>query len=207
MRDGVIWTAYHVQVLDRAFSIVDSRGASEVDLGVSELTTRVGLQKCTVHRLLSVLGQQRYVAQSDSSGKYRLVEISGETAHVGSPEIFTAMTVHTRKDLDRELARVRKQGFAIDEEEHELGLKCLGAPANPLSTERTAMPATEVKQIAQEFSVALGWVDAEAVRQGGNFRQYGAPRVTRLKGRHQGFTQVGVNQQLSHRSTWKERKQ
>ena len=274
MRDRVFRTAYHIQVLDRAFSILDSLEASGGDLGVSELTTRVGLQKSTVHRLLSVLGQHRYVAQSDSTGKYRLgyrlselgrsvtahpnlvetaepflqrlVEISGETAHVGALEggrvlslaavegsrtlrtpstvgkktpvhsssigkcllaflskakldeivrthgleVFTATTIATRKDLNQELARVRNQGFAIDEEEYELGLKCLGAPvrdssgtvsaaisiagpASRLSTERTAMLAAEVKQLAREFSVALGWVDSELARQGGNSRQSG----------------------------------
>ncbi len=221
-----------------------------------------------------MLGQHRYVAQSDSTGKYRLgyrlselgrsvtafpslvekaepflrrlVEISGETAHVGALEngrvlslaavegtrtlrtpstvgqrtpmhcsslgkcllaflskaqldeivraqgleVFTAATIRTRKELDRELAKVCKQGFAIDDEEYELGLKCLGAPvrddsgtanaaisiagpANRLSTERTAMLAPVVKQVAQEFSVALGWVDAEIARQGGNSRQSG----------------------------------
>jgi len=274
MRDGVVRTAYHIQVLDRAFSILDSLEESGVDLGVSELTARVGLQKSTVHRLLSVLGQHRYVAQSESTGKYRLgyrlselgrsvtaypnlvetaepflrrlVEISGETAHVGaleggrvlslaavegsrtlrtpstvgkktpvhsssigkcllaflskakldeivlahSLEVFTATTIGTRKDLNRELAKIRKQGFAIDDEEYELGLKCLGAPvrdssgavnaaisiagpANRLSTERTAMLTTVVRQVAQEFSVALGWVDAEIARQGEDSRQNG----------------------------------
>lgn len=241
---------------------------------MTELTARVGLQKSTVHRLLSVLGQHRYVAQSASTGKYRLgyrlselsrsvtaypnlvetaepflrrlVDISGETAHVGaleggkvlslaavegsrtlrtpstvgkkSPvhsssigkcllaflpkakldeivrthglEVFTATTIGTREDLNRELAKVREQGFAIDDEEFELGLKCLGAPirdssgavnaaisiagpANRLSTERTAMLATVVRQVAQEFSAALGWVDSEIARQGGDSRQNG----------------------------------
>ena len=65
-------TAYGIQVLDRAFSSLDSLERSGVEFGVSELTTRVGLQRSTVHRLLSLLGGLGYVAQSDGTGRYRL---------------------------------------------------------------------------------------------------------------------------------------
>lgn len=68
----VFRTAYGIHVLDRAVSILDSLEQSSVEFGVSELTTRVGLQRSTVHRLLSVLGGHGYVAQSDGTGKYRL---------------------------------------------------------------------------------------------------------------------------------------
>ena len=270
----MVQTAYRIQVLDRAFSILDSLEESGSELGVSELTAEVGLQKSTVHRLLTVMQQHRYVEQSDVSRKYRLghrlvelgqkataqpelveiaqpflqrlVEISGETAHVGALEggrvlslaavegpmtlrtpstvgrrtpvhsssigkcllafrrqdevdaivqthgleAFTATTIRDRKRLREELARVRKQGFAIDEEEYEQGLKCIGAPvrdrsgvvnaaisiagpANRLNHDRTAKLVRAVKQVAQEFSAALGWVSAEMVRQGGDSRRNG----------------------------------
>ena len=68
----VFRTAYHIQVLDRAVSILDSLEQSSVEFGVSELTTRVGLQRSTVPRLLSVPGRHSYLAQSDGTGKYRL---------------------------------------------------------------------------------------------------------------------------------------
>lgn len=68
----VIRTAYVIQVLDRAFGILDSLERGGVEFGVSELTTRVGLQRSTVHRLLSVLGCHSFFAQSDGMGKFRL---------------------------------------------------------------------------------------------------------------------------------------
>jgi IclR family transcriptional regulator, KDG regulon repressor len=41
---------------------------------------------------------------------------------------FTRKTITSVAALQRELARVRQQGYAIDDEEFEAGLKCVGAP-------------------------------------------------------------------------------
>ena len=41
---------------------------------------------------------------------------------------FTPKTITTRAMLDAELNRVTAQGYARDDEEHEEGIKCLGAP-------------------------------------------------------------------------------
>lgn len=41
---------------------------------------------------------------------------------------FTKKTLTTRAALDAELARIRQQGFALDDEEHEEGIHCIGAP-------------------------------------------------------------------------------
>lgn len=41
---------------------------------------------------------------------------------------FTHKTLTSRAALDDELARIREQGFAMDDEEHELGIHCIGAP-------------------------------------------------------------------------------
>lgn len=203
---------YRVQVLDRAFSILDSLAASEPELGVSELTAQLGLSKSTVHRLLMVLEGHRYVQQGAASTKYRLgsrlfelgikaadkrdlttlaqpllerlVKLTGETAHLailwryevlslcaiesprtlrtpstvgrrtpahcsslgkailafaGGEEVdatirarglerYAENTICDATKLKAELAEVRKRGFAIDNEEFEKGLKCIGAP-------------------------------------------------------------------------------
>lgn len=37
-------------------------------------------------------------------------------------------TIVTIRDLKKELARVREQGYALDDEEDEIGLRCIGAP-------------------------------------------------------------------------------
>jgi IclR family KDG regulon transcriptional repressor len=41
---------------------------------------------------------------------------------------FTKKTLTTRAALHAELERIREQGFALDDEEHEEGIHCIGAP-------------------------------------------------------------------------------
>jgi DNA-binding IclR family transcriptional regulator len=102
--------AYRVQVLDRAFAILDALAATG-PLAPSEISTRLKLHKSTVHRLLVVLEQNGYVDRDRANGSYalglklielgtrasaridlcelagpildRLMEGTGETAHIG----------------------------------------------------------------------------------------------------------------------------
>jgi IclR family KDG regulon transcriptional repressor len=41
---------------------------------------------------------------------------------------FTANTITERAALDRELAEIRRRGYAVDDAEHEEGVRCIGAP-------------------------------------------------------------------------------
>ncbi len=41
---------------------------------------------------------------------------------------YTPKTITRRVDLDRELASIREKGYAIDNEEHETGVRCVAAP-------------------------------------------------------------------------------
>jgi IclR family KDG regulon transcriptional repressor len=41
---------------------------------------------------------------------------------------YTPKTLTRRADLDRELASIREKGYAIDNEEHETGVRCVAAP-------------------------------------------------------------------------------
>ena len=43
-------------------------------------------------------------------------------------EKFTPYTIITEKDLRKELALIKKQGYAIDNMEHEYGVKCVSVP-------------------------------------------------------------------------------
>ncbi len=204
--------AYRVQVLARAFTILDALADGGPELGLADLCGRLRLHKSTVHRLLMVLERNQYVEKNPASTKYRLgwklfelgmhavarrdlfqlaqpvverlMAETGETAHLGvlragevisvvnaesRQTVRTPSTVgqrtpahctslgkamlaflpprqvaefvrihglkaYTRRTITRlpllrsELQRVREQGYALDDEEREEGLKCIGAP-------------------------------------------------------------------------------
>jgi DNA-binding IclR family transcriptional regulator len=54
-------------------------------------------------------------------------EVTAVIRERGLPR-FTKNTVTQRKDLMKELERIRREGMAVDEEEREIGLKCIAAP-------------------------------------------------------------------------------
>ncbi len=61
-----------VQSLDRALDILEALAAAGSEIGVSDLSERVGLHVSTVHRLLSVLVSRGYARQNAPSGRYTL---------------------------------------------------------------------------------------------------------------------------------------
>src|SRR6266849_2484262 len=87
---------------------------------------------------------------------------------------FTRLTIRKISGLERELAEVRKNGYAIDDQEFEEGLKCIGAPvrdrtgsvvaavsvAGPamrLKLERMPRLTEAVVEAAARLSLALGY--------------------------------------------------
>ena len=58
---------YRVQVLERAFDILDALAAHDAELALAELSQRLHLHRSTVHRLLVVLEGSRYVEKSAST--------------------------------------------------------------------------------------------------------------------------------------------
>jgi IclR family acetate operon transcriptional repressor len=86
----------------------------------------------------------------------------------------TTRTLATRAQLAPELERVRRQGYAIDEEENELGARCIGVPifgrdgscvaaisvsgpVSRLTSERAGVIADRVKRSAAAISRQLGY--------------------------------------------------
>jgi DNA-binding IclR family transcriptional regulator len=248
---------YHVQVLDRALGILEVLSSEGPELALGELVERSGLHKSTVHRLLMVLEQHRFIERKNQNGKYslglklfelgsqalaqlglterakpnleRLVFETGETAnlcvldegevlylekkeaprtvripaivgrryppHCGAagktllaflPEdqldelikrqglkAYTKNTITTPAQLKAELQLIRDRGYALDNEEFEEGLKCIGAPvmdysgsviasigiaglAFRLTDEKIPALAVLVKGVARDLSTELG---------------------------------------------------
>lgn len=65
-------------------------------------------------------------------GKVLLAHQSSETIsrylYKGDLIALTPHTITDRDDIFRELAKIREQGYAIDDQEFEMGLRCLAAP-------------------------------------------------------------------------------
>ena len=242
-----------VQVVDRAFDVLEALAEAGSPLGVGELGERTGLPQGTVHRILQSLQGRGYVRR-DGSRKYsvgtaavrladaaqrslartarpylaELVAISGETANlavlegldavyvaqVSSPHALrmfaevgqhvpphstavgkvllaamprdeargilqrtglparTDATITDLADLEAELDLVAAQAWAADEEEHEVGMRCV---AVPIGGPGPALAAMSVSGPAERF--AGGRTDGlvEAMQRVGHAFGTGSP--------------------------------
>lgn len=267
---------YRVQVLERTFAILDLLAEQSSGVNLAFISRRLGLNKTTVLRLLSVLEHQRYVERDGVGSSYRLgsklfelgtkavakldvlerarpmlrrlVDETGETSHLAmlrdgevislanreSPRTlrtpstvggrspvhctsvgkailafrpdaevedvirsrglrkYTERTITTPARFKRELARVRAQGYAVDDQEFEEGLRCVGAPvwdhtakvvaalsvtgpAMRIPKERLPELARSVTAAAADLSEALGYRGEIA----GYARRPDSPRANR----------------------------
>ncbi|WP_252312576.1 IclR family transcriptional regulator [Sinobaca sp. H24] len=88
-------------------------------------------------------------------------------------EKFTANTITTKEKMILHLAEIRKKGWALDDEEHEEGIKCAAAPifnrmgeveaaisiAVPMmrvKNKEFEMYISEIKTASQDISKAMG---------------------------------------------------
>lgn len=113
---------------------------------------------------------------STSMGKAILAHISAEEVQDIVADIefvsFTSKTLTSAEELLRALERVRRRGYAIDDEEMEIGTRCVGAPildddgraiaalsvsgsATRLAAHCVPGIAEHVKRCAQEVSMML----------------------------------------------------
>ena len=91
-----------------------------------------------------------------------------------SYEVFTPRTKTKPEEFLEEVAQVRLRGWALDDEEHEVGIRCLGAPVKDftgktvaaisasgaaLRPERDPEVGALVASAAQAISRRLGWLD------------------------------------------------
>jgi len=122
----------------------------------------------------------RSPAICSSMGKCLLACLSGdeleEVLYDYKFQEYTKNTITNLEELKRLLRIIRKQGWAIDNEEYQLGHRCVGAPifdykgmpiaaisvsgsTNELSDEKLEYIIKEVKKSANSISRKMGYVD------------------------------------------------
>ncbi|MDX6555112.1 MAG: IclR family transcriptional regulator, regulon repressor [Miltoncostaeaceae bacterium] len=82
-------------------------------------------------RIPSAVGRG-YPAHATNLGKVLLADLASDRLRelVGDGPLgaFTPHTITDPTELEAELERIRAQGFAVDNEEYDEGLRCIGAP-------------------------------------------------------------------------------
>ena len=82
-------------------------------------------------RIPSAVGRG-YPAHATNLGKVLLADLAPERLRqlIGERPLgaFTRHTITDPAELEAELERIRAQGFAVDNEEYDEGLRCIGAP-------------------------------------------------------------------------------
>jgi DNA-binding IclR family transcriptional regulator len=126
-------------------------------------------------RLVSRIGA-RVPFHSSAMGKALLacMDAAELEAELARPrEVRTIRTITARGALEDEIARIRERGYAVDDEENEAGVRCVGAavvngrgralaalsvsaPASRMPLERCAEVAPVVRSAAAEIARRLG---------------------------------------------------
>ena len=127
---------------------------------------------------MSVTVGGKLPAHCTSLGKAILAHLPEEEVNLivrkDGLKLYTPNTITRRSELMAELAQIRDRGFAIDDQEHEIGLKCIGSvvqnqsgavvgalsiagSAMRLTRKKVASLAPFVAQSAFEFSMSLGY--------------------------------------------------
>ncbi len=196
---------YPVKSLAKAIQVLECFTLQEPELGVTEISQRLGMLKTTVYNILSTFAMLGYVVQNPKTEKYylgtkilhlgyivnnhmglremflpyleRIAKACGEVCYFGIPQDgqvlyiesvyppgqarlrnilgerasmhctglgkamlaymerpdmelprYTPQTICDPTALDAELAAVRERGYAVDNMEHEIGIKCVACP-------------------------------------------------------------------------------
>jgi IclR family transcriptional regulator, KDG regulon repressor len=102
---------------------------------------------------------------------------------------LTARTITRRPDLERELASIREKGYALDDEEHEIGVRCVAAPvwdskgvvcaAVSVSVPVVRLPDREIPRYRRVITQA-----AEEISKRMGYRKKASARASSSNGRH-----------------------
>lgn len=151
-------------------------------LGILDGSDVVYLEKIDVYpntRLYTQVGY-RSPAFCSSIGKCLLACLSGdeldETLYKYKLKQYTPNTIIEVKEFKRHLKLVRKQGWAMDNEEYQIGHRCVGAPIfdyrgssvaaisvsgsiENISDGRLEMITSHIKKAASDISKRMGYME------------------------------------------------
>jgi DNA-binding IclR family transcriptional regulator len=150
-----------------------------VHLGVFDGTQVVSIEKMESTRGLAshVTIGKGAPAYCTGVGKALLAfqpdEVIGQVCRLGLSR-FTPQTITDSRNLRKELAQVRRQGYAVDNTEHQADVRCIAAPirnhageviaslsvsgpATRITKDRIAPLATRVREVALKLSARLGY--------------------------------------------------
>src|SRR4051795_2379608 len=164
LRDQTRETANLAVVDDESLMVLVRLESREITRALTKVGGRVAM-------VASGIGKAVLATYSDD-------DVSAIIHHHGMPRL-TEKSIVRPGDLFKELERVRRQGFAVDDEEACMGLRCIAAViyndcAEPLAAisvsgmtsrltdERLPMLGQTVREVAAELTVALGGVMPEA---------------------------------------------
>jgi DNA-binding IclR family transcriptional regulator len=94
---------------------------------------------------------------------------------------YTDNTILDQSSLKKELQTVRRQGYAVDNEEMEIGVRCVASairqhrsgilaavsvsgPSTRLTADRVSSLGELVRQTAQQITTDLGYSEKESLR-------------------------------------------
>jgi IclR family acetate operon transcriptional repressor len=161
-----------------AMSALRDRFNETVNLGILDGHDVVYVEMVESHhslRMQATLGS-RDPAYSTALGKAMLAYLDDPARHLPARLTQrTVFTLHTKSSVLASLARVREQGYALDDQENEDGARCIGAPifeypgrvaaaislsapATRLRSDQVAEVATAVRAAAATISRQLGHV-------------------------------------------------
>lgn len=117
-------------------------------------------------RLYTNVGMRAW-APCTASGKALLASLAPTEVltRLGAPPwpTFTARTITSPAALREELARIREQGYAVDDEEHRQGIRCVAAPV--ASAQGYAVAAVSVSGLTTQIHPGIYAELGRAVRQ------------------------------------------
>ena len=217
---------FTVKSLAKAIHVLECFSLQEPELGVTEISRKLGMLKTTVFNILNTFEQLGYIVQNPKTGKYylgtkvlslsyivnnhmglrerflpyleQIAAACGEVCYFGVPEghevlyiesiyppgqarlrnllgerapmhctglgkamlaympqtdiplpSFTPQTICDPNILQKALADIRERGYAIDNMEHEVGIKCVAVPV--FGTDGRVIAAVSVSGPSMRF--------------------------------------------------------